>query len=340
MSLIKQPFIQLNMDDGLPYALAQAYFTLTGTTTPATVYSDSLLAHPISQPVVANDEGRFPAIFAPGGIVLRVRIVAADGDLTSPLIDVDPVNDDGVSQVISTVGTAGGTSNVITGVSSPPVGVVTDGMIVFVRFASAITARNPTYKLDGSTPELITKRGGASLEVGDVPNALFEGVLRYNLANTRWELLNPASVGAPRLHVAMSVRQALVQSTTAAVLFNDLIRDDASWYSAMNGRYTPKMAGWYFVCATLTAQNAGSTAAGAELIEAAIAMNGANLARAIIPAAAAKTTPSNTSVTLTVRCYCNGNTDYINATMYSDDNNPGVLGTSDLNFMQIAYEGP
>ena len=44
----------------------------------------------------------------------------------------------------------------------------------------------------GSAPAYtITKLGGAALAVGDIAGNLHELILRYNLANTRWELVNP-----------------------------------------------------------------------------------------------------------------------------------------------------
>lgn len=91
MSLIPQPFIQLNMANGYPYSGAKAYFTQTGTTTAIAVYQDAALTTPHINPVVADSEGRFPAIFAPVTPALRMRIIAATGSLASPLIDIDPV---------------------------------------------------------------------------------------------------------------------------------------------------------------------------------------------------------------------------------------------------------
>lgn len=91
MSLIPQPFIQLNMANGYPYSGAKAYFTQTGTTTAIAVYQDAALTTPHINPVVADSEGRFPAIFAPVTPALRMRIIAATGSLAAPMIDIDPV---------------------------------------------------------------------------------------------------------------------------------------------------------------------------------------------------------------------------------------------------------
>lgn len=97
MSLIKQPFIAMNDANGKPYSGALAYFYQTGTTTPATVYQDNALTTPHASPVVANSEGRFPAIFALGAPPLRMKIISATGTLVSPLLDIDPVTDTGAT---------------------------------------------------------------------------------------------------------------------------------------------------------------------------------------------------------------------------------------------------
>lgn len=91
MSLIPQPFIQLNMANGAPYTGAKAYFTQTGTTTSVAVYQDNALTTPHSNPVVADSEGRFPAIFAAASPALRMRIISATGSLAAPMLDIDPV---------------------------------------------------------------------------------------------------------------------------------------------------------------------------------------------------------------------------------------------------------
>lgn len=91
--LVKQPWLGLNDVNGAPYAGAKAYFYLTTTTTPAAVYQDSALVSPHAVPVVANSEGRFPAIFAPATPLLRVKIISATGSLASPLEDIDPINE-------------------------------------------------------------------------------------------------------------------------------------------------------------------------------------------------------------------------------------------------------
>jgi hypothetical protein len=86
--------------------------------------------------------------------------------------------------------TAGGSADAITASYSPAYAALADGMCCFVRFGAANATTTPTFAPSGLTARTITKWGGDALAVGDIDEN-HEGVLRYNLANTRWELLNP-----------------------------------------------------------------------------------------------------------------------------------------------------
>lgn len=89
---------------------------------------------------------------------------------------------------------ATGTADAIAVSLSPNVTAVADGQTVYVRAGFSNATTTPTLAVNGLTARTITKTGGVALAVGDIPGALAECVFRYNLANTRWELLNPASV--------------------------------------------------------------------------------------------------------------------------------------------------
>ncbi len=88
---------------------------------------------------------------------------------------------------------AGGTADAITATYSPALTALGDGQFCFVRASAANATTAPTFAPNGLTAHTITKKGGAPLAVGDIPAALAEIILRYNLANTRWELINPAA---------------------------------------------------------------------------------------------------------------------------------------------------
>lgn len=91
-----------------------------------------------------------------------------------------------------------------------------DGLLLGFRAPSANTTTTPSFAPDGLTAYTVTKLGGQAVAAGDIPGALAECLLRYNLANTRWELLNPAAVAVAASPVRQCVQTGSVASTGAA----------------------------------------------------------------------------------------------------------------------------
>jgi microcystin-dependent protein len=89
---------------------------------------------------------------------------------------------------------ASGSHDVISAAYDPPVATLVDGMVLAFRATSANLTAAPTFNPNGLGAGSITKNGGAALAIGDIPGSLAEVELRYNLANTRWELLNAPAV--------------------------------------------------------------------------------------------------------------------------------------------------
>lgn len=87
----------------------------------------------------------------------------------------------------------GGTADAITATYSPSITSLEDGQILFVRATAANATTTPTFSPNGLTARTIVKKGGQALVSGDVFGAGHELALRYDLSNTRWELLNPGS---------------------------------------------------------------------------------------------------------------------------------------------------
>lgn len=87
---------------------------------------------------------------------------------------------------------AGGTADAITATYSPAIALVDQQLCAFVATAANATT-TPTFAPNALTAHTITKQGGVALLAGDIPGNLASCLLQYNLANTRWELLNPAS---------------------------------------------------------------------------------------------------------------------------------------------------
>lgn len=109
------------------------------------------------------------------------------------------------------IGTGGGTVNAITmtaGLTS-----LADKTLVACVFPGANTSTTPTLNSDSLGAKTITARGGQALLAGDIPGALAVGILEYNLAHTRWELLNPAVTSVP---VTTGTIQSNISGGTAA----------------------------------------------------------------------------------------------------------------------------
>lgn len=87
---------------------------------------------------------------------------------------------------------AGGTADAITASYAIPLTALIDGQLCFVRAGAANATTTPTFAPSGLTAHTITKLGGSALAAGDISAAGHELILRYKLASTRWELLNPA----------------------------------------------------------------------------------------------------------------------------------------------------
>lgn len=109
------------------------------------------------------------------------------------LVRTDAVNLGQLQDASTNWVAAGGTADAITATYSPAITALVDGQLAFFRATAANATTTPTFAPNGLTARTITKRGGTAVIAGDIPGNLTEVILRYNLANTRWELLNPAS---------------------------------------------------------------------------------------------------------------------------------------------------
>lgn len=86
----------------------------------------------------------------------------------------------------------GGTADAITATYSPAITALVDGMILKVRATAANATTTPTFAPNGLTARTIVKDGGQALEVDEIAGDGHGLLLQYDLANTQWELLNPA----------------------------------------------------------------------------------------------------------------------------------------------------
>jgi hypothetical protein len=88
-TLLTMPVLRAIDQNGDPMAGAQLQFYLTGTTTPAPVYSDSTLATPLANPVVADSGGLFAPIYMDPTVTYRCQLLSGAGVL---IRDIDPVS--------------------------------------------------------------------------------------------------------------------------------------------------------------------------------------------------------------------------------------------------------
>ena len=91
----------------------------------------------------------------------------------------------------------GGTADAITAAYSIPITALVDGQLCYVRATAANATTTPTFSPNGLTARTIVKNGGQALVAGDISGDGHELELRYDLANTRWELMNPRSQSVP-----------------------------------------------------------------------------------------------------------------------------------------------
>lgn len=68
-------------DDGTVSPGAQMFIWQAGSTTPITTYSDPTFLFPQSNPIIADAAGYFPQIYIDGEMLLKVRVLNADGVL-------------------------------------------------------------------------------------------------------------------------------------------------------------------------------------------------------------------------------------------------------------------
>lgn len=88
-------------------------------------------------------------------------------------------------------GIATGSVNAIAVTYDPEVSGLTDGLIVGFRALGANTSATVTFNPSALGAKNIVKGGGQALLPGDIPGLDADVLVRYNLPDDRWELLNP-----------------------------------------------------------------------------------------------------------------------------------------------------
>lgn len=88
---------------------------------------------------------------------------------------------------------AAGTVNAITATYSPFPAALFDRQVLFFRATGANTSTAPTFNPNGTGAKTIVKKGGQALVAGDIFGNRHMCIVVYDLANTRWELVNPGN---------------------------------------------------------------------------------------------------------------------------------------------------
>lgn len=119
---------------------------------------------------------------------------------------------------------SGGTADSLTATYSPAITTLVDGQLCYVRAGAANATTTPTFSPNGLTARVIVKNGGAALAAGDISGDGHELILRYDLTNTRWELLNPqqntpdGSITFPKLDTDI-----IASATDTVITASDII---------------------------------------------------------------------------------------------------------------------
>lgn len=117
----------------------------------------------------------------------------------------------GVLATVAQWSVGAGLVNATTGAYPTPVTTLTDGLLLGFRANLTNTSSTPTFKPDAMTARTITRNGGQALNAGDI-QINGEYLLRYNLANTRWELMNPSTPSSATVTIASAATTDLSAS--------------------------------------------------------------------------------------------------------------------------------
>lgn len=142
---------------------------------------------------------------------------------------------------------ADGTVDAITVTVVPALLTIPDGTLIGFRATGANTSTTPTLSVSGLTGRTIVKQGGAALVPGDIPAVNAEMLARYNLANTRWELLNPAS--------AKALFKALAADDTGGANVNTA----QPWFPTAGAVTLPANTSYLFEGSLILSRAAGTT---------------------------------------------------------------------------------
>ncbi len=121
---------------------------------------------------------------------------------------------------------AGGAVDAITATYTPTILATPEGTLLGLRAAGANVTTTPTFSPDGITARTIVKENGQALVAGDIAGDGHDLMLRYDLANTQWVLLNPQADAAI---LAISINNVVEDTTPQAGGDFDMNGNQMKW---------------------------------------------------------------------------------------------------------------
>lgn len=97
-----------------------------------------------------------------------------------------------VRQQSAAICTAGGTADALTGVYTPVVSALINGIVLYVRSTLVNATATPTFQANATVAKTIVKGNGLPLVAGDIAGGGHWIELQYDSALDKWVLLNPA----------------------------------------------------------------------------------------------------------------------------------------------------
>jgi hypothetical protein len=211
------------------------YFYDAGTTNPRNTFTDNTYGTPLSNPVIANASGYFPAIWTTGDY--KVRLETADDVL---IWEVDNYTNDSGSTIFAegVLSAPDSTANAITAnLPTAPAFPYVDQLQVVVELQhGANTITNPTFSLNGNTAKPIKRDDVKFLFNGDTGGSGYKIYLSYSESNDVWMILNP--VNTNRFGMGLDWKNGLQITNNTSDLEHDI---DVSAGSIMDSTNTIRM---------------------------------------------------------------------------------------------------
>lgn len=239
VQVFNMPIATALKNDGSVGVGYKLYFYTTGTTTKKTVYSDEALTTPLTNPVVADANGRFVQIFLEGTGQDYKAILGTDTETdppTSPIWTVDPVDSfsfDANSfdpRPMQHWGTTAGTAGAYTITPTDAITAYDDDIIFSVQAHITNTA-GPTLNASGVGAINLIKEdnagGTTALEAGDMQGG---GTYNIRIDSSSARLLNP---GKPYIDIRnvdfASKAEAELRTDTTKALNSNSIANIGAW---------------------------------------------------------------------------------------------------------------